>query len=231
VHSPDRIDDEWRNDRHPQWRHLFLAAASLLLIASCSVGVKFGTGENEPPATLYIFNLNPPAGDVFVYEEVLKPESFEKAKEMLSGGSPYALRQVAIVSGQRYARISLRPRLITLRMAATPVSSEGQKNFHRHHPGPDGYLERFDVNADSGGTYYAVVYSRSASEALFNLFTGPLLEATGLGILRESKWQGLGDVRGDPIPSDKGQELLARLKPQESAAPQQKPLDSPPLPR
>jgi len=48
-------DDEWWNDRHQEWRHRLLAVVSVLLIASCSVGpvkVKFGTGENEPPATL-----------------------------------------------------------------------------------------------------------------------------------------------------------------------------------
>jgi len=82
---------------------------------------------------------------VFIYEQVLKPESFEKFKEMLLGGSPYALKQVAMVSGQRYARISLRPRLMILRTASAPVSSDGQKNFDPNHPGPDGYLERLVV--------------------------------------------------------------------------------------
>lgn len=216
---------------------LLLALLSLLVLASCSVGpvkigpVKFGSGENEPPAMLYIFNIDPPAGEVFVYEQVDKPESFEKFKEVVLFGSPYELKHVAVISGQRYARVSLRPRLIILRMATTIVSSEGQKNFKPDHPGPDGYLDRFDVNADSGETYYAIVYSRSFSEKLFNFFTRPLLDEIGFGILRESKWLGLGDVRIEPITPDKGQELLGRLKPQESAEPQQKPVDAPPLPR
>jgi hypothetical protein len=215
MYLRDGNDHESRIARRRQWRNAILALAGLVLIAGCSVGVKFGTGETEPPATLYIFNLDPPGGNVFIYEQVLKPESFEKFKDFVSGGSAYALKQVAMIGGQRYARISLRPRLIMFRMASAPVSSDVQKNFDYRHPGPPLHLDNFGVNADSGETYYEVVYSRGFSEKLFNYFTAPLLERLGIGILLWEKGQGLGDVRGDTISSEKGRELLARLKPQD----------------
>ena len=133
---------------------------------------------------------------------------------MLAGGSAYQLEQVASVSGQHYAHISIRPRLITLRMAATPISPEGQKNFNLNHPGSDEYPEPFVINADSGQSYYAVVYSRSASETFRNLVTGRIVDAATLGLARESKFQGLGDIHVEPIAADKGQELMRRLRPQ-----------------
>lgn len=189
---------------------------SLLLIASCSVGVKvkYGEGENEPPANLYIFNLDPPADNLFVYEQLHKPESWEKFTETLLSGSSYELKPVAVISGQHYKAVSIRPRSITMRMAAAPVSSVGQNNFNPDHPGPDGYLEYLGILADSGGTYYALAYSRSGSEMASNFVTGALLEGIGLGLLHGEKWQGLGDIHVEAISAEKGEELKARLRPQ-----------------
>jgi hypothetical protein len=61
------------------------------------------------------------------------------------------------------------PRTQRWRMAAVPVSPEGQQNFNPDHLGPDGCLEGFYLNgAESNQTYYAVVYARSGSETLFS---------------------------------------------------------------
>lgn len=222
---------------------LFPLVLSLLLIASCSVGpvqVKFGEGENEPPATLFLFNLDQPNTQVFVYEEVLKAPS-EDVLSSLAGGSRRKLEQVAVVSGQRYVRIPIRPRLITLRMATAPVSSEVQKDFFPNRPGPQGYLEAFRTNANSNQNYYATVRARSASEygpnasdILLNLATGPVLEgvvfgATGVWISSQPEWQSLGDIRADAISSEQAQDLMGRLKQQDLAELQPLPVAQPSL--
>jgi hypothetical protein len=44
----------------------------MLSLTACSVQVKTGKGENEPPGTLYLFNLNPPDHRIFVYEQLTR---------------------------------------------------------------------------------------------------------------------------------------------------------------
>ena len=183
-----------------------------LIIAGCSISVKTGTGENEAPGTLYLFNLNPPEHRIFVYEQLLRKESWDKAKDILLGGSPYELRPAAVIDGQRYATIPLRPRVITLRIAGESAPPETQRNFNPEHPGAGPIFEALPMSVDSDQHYYAVAYSRSFSETARNF----LVKSTSLNplILLQEKWQGLGDTSVRPISENDARQLFASLKPQ-----------------
>jgi hypothetical protein len=194
-------------------RRIFLLLLVLAVSDSaCSVRVKIGKGENEAPGTLYLFNLNPPEHRIFVYEQLTRDPSWEMTKDLLRGGAPSELKQVAMVDGQRYAVIRLRPRTIMLRIAGEPAPLQTQRNFDPEHPGAGPIFEPFPISVDSEQRYYALAYSRSLSEKVRN-FLFKVVSAIPLSLLQE-KWQGLGDISVQPISEDNAQQLMASLKPQ-----------------
>ena len=181
-----------------------------LVVTGCSISVKTGKGENEQPGTLYLFNLNPPEHRIFVYEQLTRDPSLAMTKDVLLGGTPYELKQLAIIDGQRYATIPLRPRVITLRIAGEAAPLETQRNFDPQHPGAGPVLEPLPISVDSDQRYYAAAYSRSFSETVRN-FLIKQVSLNPLVILQE-KWQGLGDTAVQPISEDYARQLMSSLK-------------------
>jgi hypothetical protein len=197
-------------------KYFLSALLAALLIAGCFIGsVKYGSGENEPPATVYVFNLDS-TRELIVYEEVAKPASLDQAMNQFAGGSHNLLKRVAIVGGQQYTQFPVRPRGIMLRATLAPSPfGDAPVVDYPDNPGPSQQLEALFINADSYQTYYATAYSRGVSATVYNFFKGAVLSGTPLGIFRE-KYQGLGDVVFEQISTRKGRELLTQFKPQDS---------------